>query len=207
MTGFDVLTNSHGILIEVCTHVSGFNCGFDCTYRYEFSGNGILSVTLEAVPFGVPMDLPRFGLDIILPETMEKHCWYGRGPFENYVDRCAAAPLGRYESTVTEQYVPHIIPQACGNKTGVRWATFSDDQGHGLQIKSSSHFECSALHYTAEDLSSARHCWELQPRPEIYCTLDWMQRGVGEGGCGVDTLDQYRLRRLPQSIHFIFSPL
>jgi len=55
-------------------------------------------------------------------------------------------------------------------------------------------FEFSASHYTAEDLFRARHTCDLQARPEVILNLDCIQRGLGTGSCGPDTLPRYRIR-------------
>ena len=47
--------------------------------------------------------------------------WYGRGPLETYVDRESSEQLGRWRSTVAEQYVPYVLPQEHGNHTDTRW--------------------------------------------------------------------------------------
>ena len=72
-------------------------------------------------------NLPRIGLTMQLPAGFEQFTWYGRGPHENYTDRNVGARYGRFQSTVTEQYVPYILPQENGNKTGVRWLTLSNE--------------------------------------------------------------------------------
>jgi len=104
-----------------------------------------------------------------------------------------AATVGRYRSTVTEQYVAYIMPQEHGQKTGVRRLTLLDGEGSGLSVEGDPTFEFSASHFTARDLFMAKHTFELKPRPEVILNLDCAQRGLGTGSCGPDTLAQYRL--------------
>ncbi|MCP4756992.1 MAG: DUF4981 domain-containing protein, partial [Proteobacteria bacterium] len=66
-------------------------------------------------------DLPRVGVSLTLNSGYESLVWFGRGPHENYCDRNAGVAVGRYSSTVDEQYVPYILPQENGNKTETRW--------------------------------------------------------------------------------------
>ncbi len=70
----------------------------------------------------------------MLPPALEQLTWYGRGPWENYSDRKAAAMVGVYHSTVTHEYVPYIMPQEYGHKTDVRWLRLTDAAGRGLQV-------------------------------------------------------------------------
>ncbi|MCL4828097.1 MAG: beta-galactosidase, partial [Caldilinea sp.] len=125
--------------------------------------------------------------------ALEQLEWFGRGPWENYNDRKVSALVGRYRSTVTEQYVPYIMPQEHGHHTDVRWLTLTDARGAGLQVHGAPTIEFSASHFTANDLFQARHTYELTPRPEVYLNLDWGQRGLGTASCGPDTLPQYCL--------------
>jgi hypothetical protein len=55
--------------------------------------------------------IPRVGWDAVFPQTFDKVSWYGRGPHETYADRWTGAQLGRWNGTVSEQYVyphPHL---------------------------------------------------------------------------------------------------
>ena len=48
-------------------------------------------------------------------------------------------------------------------------------------------------HFTAADLTAAKHTNELEPRPEVLLSLDHAQRGLGTASCGPDTATRYRL--------------
>ncbi len=137
-------------------------------------------------------DLPRLGVVLALPAGMEKLSWYGRGPFENYWDRKRAAMIDLYESTVTGQYVPYIVPQEHGNHTDVRWLSLENKKVR-LFITVNAPIEFTASHFSAQDLYAANHTYDLKPRPETILSLDVHQRGLGTASCGPDTLPQYRL--------------
>jgi len=138
-------------------------------------------------------DLPRLGVRLKLPATLEQFSWFGRGPVETYVDRKQSGVERVHFSTVTGQYVPYILPQDHGNLTDVRWLQLSDEE-RSLCITPSDLIEASVSHYPHEILTPAMHTYELVPRPETWLSLDVMQRGVGGASCGPDTLQQYRLR-------------
>jgi hypothetical protein len=142
-----------------------------------------------------------------LPGGYEQFTWYGRGPHETYVDRKEGAQVGVYSGAVDEQYVPYVVPQENGNKTEVRWATLTDAEGVGLSAiahakrgaspgdhEEPSLLEVSAHHYTAEDLTDARHTCELKRREEITLNLDYGQSGLGGASCGPGRLDKYQLK-------------
>lgn len=138
-------------------------------------------------------DIPRAGLRLVLPQGWEHFRWFGRGPWENYPDRCAAALHGIYENTVRGEFVPYIMPQENGLKTGVRWVELSHFNGAVFRVESKAPMAASALHATAEGMSAATHLEELAPVAETYLSLDAAHRGVGTMSCGPDTLETYRL--------------
>jgi beta-galactosidase len=139
-------------------------------------------------------DLPRVGVTLALQPGLDQLTWFGRGPHENYADRKASAAVGRYSATVAEMYVPYIVPQEHGGRCDVRWLRLADDEGTGLCIAAPEHFQFSASHFTGDDLFRAHHTNELEPRPEVILNLDGIQRGLGTGSCGPDTLPRYRIR-------------
>jgi len=116
-----------------------------------------VDVELFVEPVDVPRILPRLGICMSLDETLERFEYFGRGPHENYVDRKTSAALGRYSSTVTDQYVPYVKPQETGNREEVRWAALSNASGRGVLMVGSSPLSVSALHFTASDLAEAKH--------------------------------------------------
>ncbi|MDD3119072.1 MAG: glycoside hydrolase family 2 TIM barrel-domain containing protein [Victivallales bacterium] len=155
---------------------------------------------------GMP-DLPRLGVVMTLPPELEQLEWFGRGPQENYRDRQAGYPVGRYRSTVTDQYVPYIMPQEHGNKTDVRWLALTGPNGAGMLFSGMAVMEFTASHYRAEDLFRAFHTCELQPRPEITLCLDYHQSGLGTNSCGPMALDQYKLFPGVYSFNYRMRPL
>ncbi len=136
-------------------------------------------------------DLPRIGISFQLQEGFEEFEWYGNGPHESYCDRLAGVRVGRFQSSVNDQYVPYIVPQEHGNKTGLRWMMLKDGNRAGLLISSTGLFEGSVSHYPDEILYSTPHAYELKAHPDTFVYLDHRQRGLGTGSCGPDTLEHY----------------
>ena len=166
---------------------------FTHVHRYTLTPSGALQVENTVQIANEITDLPRVGVGLALAPGIEQLAWYGRGPWENYSDRKAAAMVGLYRSTVAEQYVPYIMPQEHGHKTDVRWLSLVGADGRGLRVAGQPWIEFSASHYGDDDLFRARHTIDLQPRPEVILNLDCAQRGLGTASCGPDTLETYRL--------------
>ncbi len=165
----------------------------NCKTVYSIGQEGNIDILSSITVPQKLNDLPRIGFSIMLKEGFENLQWFGRGPWENYADRKASAQVGRYQSTVREQYVPYIMPQEHGNKADVRWAALEDGSGLGLLAVGKPIFSFSASHFTAADLFAARHTTDLTPRPETVFNIDLAQRGLGTYSCGPDTLDSYKI--------------
>jgi beta-galactosidase len=173
---------------------------FNCDIVYTILGTGEVLVDTHVLPGeGLPF-LPRIGLQLRLPGGFEQLTWYGRGPHETYVDRKEGAPVGVYTGSVDEQFIPYIVPEENGNKTDVRWVTLTNPQGVGLHASGDRLLEVSAHHYTPEDLTEARHPYELKRREEIVLHLDYGQSGLGSASCGPGRLEKYKLQ--PEEIRY-----
>jgi len=166
---------------------------FDCEYAYMIYGSGDVIVETHVIPGKRLPQLPRIGLQMVVPGEYNTFTWYGRGPIETYPDRKLGAPIGIYRGTVDEQYVPYIMPQENGNKTDVRWAALSND-GYGLLAVAMPLLNVSVHHFTTEDLTRATHTYELQRREEITLNLDYAQSGLGGASCGPGVLPQYQVQ-------------
>ncbi len=157
----------------------------------RFLSGGIIELAEDVRVPEELADLPRIGvrLDLTALEALE---WYGRGPHECYPDRDRGAAVGRYASTVTDQYVPYVMPQEHGLHTDTRWCTLSDGTVT-VRIDAPEPFMFSALHHTPEALTAATHDVELVADPHTIVHIDHAHRGLGTASCGPDTLPRYRI--------------
>ncbi len=196
-----------GPVVEVVVNATGREQwdDFKHTARYRLNSAGELRVENQVLIGNNLTDLPRVGVRMALSGELENLAWYGRGPWENYSDRKASAMVGLYEGTVSEQYVPYIMPQESGHKSDVRWLKVSGTDGKGLKVEGDGLIAFNASHFTDEDVYSCKHTYELLPRKEVILNLDLAQRGLGTGSCGPDTLEQYRLLEKEYSFSFILK--
>lgn len=161
-------------------------------HEYRITPRGRIEVTnCVSADTDLP-SLPRIGVAMETPAGFEQVEWFGRGPHENYIDRNAGAPVGRYTGTVDEQFVPYILPQENGSKSEARW--FSVTNGSvGVTFRAEGVFEFSVRHFRDNDLFACYHTNELEDvrRAETVIHIDHRQRGLGTGSCGPQTLSKY----------------
>ncbi|HUP85211.1 MAG TPA: glycoside hydrolase family 2 TIM barrel-domain containing protein [Acidimicrobiales bacterium] len=158
---------------------------------HALDGDGIL-VEEEVVVGDEYGDLARVGSVLVIGAGLEHLEWFGRGPVETYPDRKLGAPVRRWTSTVTDEYVPYVKPQEHGGHEDVRWVRLLDEGGRGVELRFDDRpLHVSVSHFAARDLAEARHDVELVARSEVIVHVDAAHRGLGTASCGPDTLHQY----------------
>jgi beta-galactosidase len=170
------------------------------------AGGGVLVEETVTVPDELA-DLGRIGLVLETVAGLERAEWFGRGPVETYPDRRRGGAIARWESIVTDLYVPYVRPQENGGRNGVRWLELSDGAGRGIRLATDRPCQVSATHYRASDLAAARHDVELRPRPETIVHIDVAHRGLGTASCGPDTLPEYRIAPGTYKWSWLIAPL
>ncbi len=173
--------DTHSAEVRVETHIVAPGCDAgilsEVTYRVLDDGEIVVSNTVlldERLPF-----IPRIGLELMLPAGVERLIWFGRGPHENYCDRVHGAAVGRYVSTVSEQFTPYVFTQESGGKEDTRWLALTHDDGVGLMVIGLAPFHFDALHYAVADLAQAGHPHELTRLDETILHIDHRHMGVG----------------------------
>jgi beta-galactosidase len=178
------------------------------TNVYTVLGDGSIEVESSLAPgAGLPV-LPRFGIQLRVPGEFSSVEWYGRGPQENYWDRNSGAAVGRYSMAVDELFFPYIEPQESGNRTDVRWVTFTDRAGFGLRATGMPLLYFSAWHFPAEELERHKHPSEIVRSDDITVNLDYRQMGVGgDNSWGAWPHREYQLPAQPYEYKFRLEPV
>jgi len=184
---------------------------------YVIFGNGTVRVT-TALRTTSTDQLLRFGVDLIMPPGFENIDWYTRGPSENLSDRLTGSYIGRYQTTVTDNFWPYVKPQDTGTHQDTRYmALTSDSKDKGLMIVATGSrlFEANALHYTWRDMNSGtdwwstgiKHPYQLSPRSETIVSVSYGSRGTGNESCmSVPPLSAYQLQAGNRSYSYTFVP-
>ena len=138
-------------------------------------------------------DVARVGTNFELKGHLSDLTWFGSGPHESYPDR-KIARIGRYISSVANQYIPYVRPQENGGHSGVRWFELTNAAGHGLRIQLSKPSQVSVTPNRAVDLADATHDVEVNACGNTVVHIDAAHRGVGTASCGPDTIDKYIIK-------------
>ncbi len=205
-------TGPEQVQIEVVTILAAQGSQYNS--RYTILGSGDIFIENRFIPGSPDLpELPRFGMQMVLPVEFDNMEWYGRGPHESYWDRKTSASVGHYHGKVIDQHHPYIRPQESGNKTDVRWVALTDDQGIGLLAVGMPLLSVSANHYLIGDFENGpekeqRHATDLKKRDLVTWNLDYKQMGVGgDNSWGARPLDKYTLYPKKYSYKFRLRPL
>ncbi|MFB3903896.1 MAG: glycoside hydrolase family 2 TIM barrel-domain containing protein [Acidobacteriota bacterium] len=196
-------------LVEVVVRMSLPKGQADYTMTYTISGDSRLQMQVHFVPkAGLTGFLPRLGTRMAIPQKMNRVRWYGRGPHETYWDRKTGARFGVYSATIEDLVYPYPRAQQNGNRTDVRWVSFTDADGRGFRVTGPVQFEFTARPYSMQDLAAATHDYQLPRRDFNEILLDHKQMGVGgDNSWGAQVHDEYSLRVQPYSYTLIFEPI
>ena len=188
------------------------------TLTYVIHGNAVLDVTQSLEARGDSTRVPEmlnYGMMMQLPAQYDQVRYYGRGPVENYVDRCESQHVGLYHTSVDAMFYPYIRPQETGTHTGIRYfKVLSPGGGLGV-VPRGSLMQASALHYDLDELDEGmekhqRHPSQLAKSQYTVLLFELAQAGVG----GIDSwsqnaeaLPQYRVGYGSKVFRFSLRPL
>lgn len=166
-----------------------------CPYTIEYTVYSNNTVDMKVTLNPMVEDLRRLGVGMIFVKGFEDIDYYAKGPWENYNDRQQASFVGRYSTTVTDMFTPYAHPQSCGNRQDMREISlFKKQTKKGIKIESDKPIAFSMLHFDDTDfIKDELHPWELNPREEVYAHFDFVQRGLGNGSCGPQTIKKYQV--------------
>ncbi|MDA3845387.1 MAG: beta-galactosidase small subunit, partial [Vallitaleaceae bacterium] len=158
--------------------------------EYKIYENGYIHIKSTIIP---KHDLIRFGQSMLFNKELSQVAWCGRGPHENYIDRCSSAYYGIYELPVSDMTHYYLRPQENGNRTGIKWLELKQSKalGNNMSMRfqnGEGELNASVWPYTIQDLEKATHIHELKATIEDHedemqtyyqINIDAGQRGVG----------------------------
>jgi beta-galactosidase len=177
--------------------------------KYRIFGDGRIEVRnlLTTAAKSLP-EIPRIGMRMRISKVYDNMEYFGRGPWENYIDRKTSALISRYSGKVSEQSFLYVRPQENNYKTDIRWFRLTDETGNGLMVIGKPVFCSSALNNAMEDFDDGeskdqRHINDIIPADFIEWQIDYKQMGVGgDNSWGARPLDKYTL--YPGEYHYEF---
>ena len=178
---------------------------FDITTDWVIFANGTIVAENNIVPVGKQPDLARTGFRMILPTDVNNYTWYGRGPFDSYVDRKSANDFGLWNGKSADM-THYTTPQDSGNREDTMWLAMTDKKGKGLLFTSDDNFSFSALDYSAEEMGTRGHPIDLPEKSgNVYLNIAKNTLGLGGASCGPGPMQKYQLKAEPTNFRYVIQ--
>lgn len=197
-------------VVETRAAAGSWNRGLATTYTWTAEGDGV-RLSVKVVPDGDwsgewgDMILPRLGVRVGVPASLNHAAWYGYGPGEAYPDTRSGVKLGQYGLSIDELQTPYVFPQENGSRIDVRWADFAGPEG-GLRVEGTPHFAFAARRWTTEQLQAARHTTDLVPGDNVWLNIDHAVNGIGTASCGEGVLPEHKLHVSETEFSVVLRP-
>lgn len=185
---------------------------FTTQTAFKIMDDGTIFVSSVIDPAVKNVVLPKVGYVLEMPEGFENFTWFGRGPWDSYLDRKESCFEGVYNSTVNEQWTGFVLPQEMGNKEEVRWMSMTDAEGTGVLFIAPDKMAASVAHWRAGDMyvnrdNRVKHPYQMNFRKNTVVCLDARNRALGNASCGPDVREVYELKADNTIFNFIISPI
>lgn len=183
-------SNPRSVVVAVKGTIAAVGAAYSITYTIDGQGEMVVECRLDA---STPLpELPRFGTEWQLAEKFGHLEWFGRGPWPTYADR-KFEPIGRYRSTVKNNFIDYHRPQENGNKVDLYWFAVMDKNAKGLAFVGEE-LSCNAQPWSKIAMGQTDYSWKLPRTDRVYINVDLAQMGVGgENSWGALPREIYRL--------------
>lgn len=195
---------------EIITDYALINDSGSLIIHYNFYHSGIIKVSYYLNgKAGLP-SIPKVGMQTAINKSFTQIDYFGKGPYENYIDRNYAMDAGVYSQPIYDFMENYVVPQENGNRTDVRWMFLHDPKTKdGLLVVADSLLSMSAWPYTEENIQHARHTNKLTDAGFITLNIDLIQMGVGGNDSWSEVaapLEKYQLKEKAYSYTFYLVP-
>ncbi len=148
------------------------------TKNYTLYNDGALGVAMQMKGAKSTPDLIRFGVTMGVSPTLTNSSYYGYGPHESYIDRKKSVELGEWSEQSADLYFNYVFPQESGKRTGVQRLAMSGAK-RSMQVIGAPEFEFSVWRYSAENLETSRHPYDLVDLGYFTLNIDSVQAALG----------------------------
>lgn len=203
----ETLVNEHGVLLveHLAVVAATVQKILDVVITWKIDCCGKISSVISATKDEELPDLPRFGIRMFLPKSLENVGYFGMGPQESYRDKHQGSSHGWYRSKVSLMHEDYIRPQENGSHFDCDYVEVANTQ-FGITIVSDQPFSFNASVYTQEELENAAHNYELVEADSTVLCIDYALNGIGSNSCGPVVLDSYRFNDTAFQFRFELVP-
>ncbi len=176
LNDFKVDTSETNVTV---TTLHSYSEKLSVTTQYAVTGDGAVKVTMSLNADESLTSMPRLGMTTNVSKMLSNMSVYGRGPYENYIDRNNSADISIYSGKVEDFIYHYARPQENGNRTDVDWLKLANSQGLTLTFDGKEDLSVSVWPWSASNLADAQHTYDLVDQGKFTVNIDLIQQGVG----------------------------
>ncbi|MDE6767095.1 MAG: hypothetical protein K2J35_02735, partial [Eubacterium sp.] len=171
-------------------------------------GDGTVKADYNCIGAGAVKFIPRFGLQLEMPQEYSNVKYFGLGPDVNYPDFKEHAITGVFETAVADMREDYIKPQESGARCETRFAEITNDDGIGFRFEAvDKPFVFSANPFTAQSCAKAMHREDLKATTTCI-NIDSEMLGAGSNACGPVPAKEYQLGSLKgKTLSVVIKPV
>ncbi|MGY6647528.1 glycoside hydrolase family 2 TIM barrel-domain containing protein [Wenyingzhuangia sp. IMCC45574] len=170
---------------------------------YTFLSDGKVGVKMDMDAKESLPSLIRFGMEMGIAKDYIQTNFYGKGPWENYIDRKRGATVDEYTFKTKDLFTNYVYPQENGNRSDVRWLELNTTKKASLHILGAQNFNFSIWPYSAKNITTAKHPFDL--KDQGFYTLNIDSAHYSLGGTLSETLPKYLLPAGKYSLEFVIK--
>lgn len=171
------------------------------TYTFLSDGRVVVNIDMDAKE-SIP-SLVRYGMTMGVPSNYTNTTFYGKGPWENYIDRKRGTDVDEFTFKTDDLFYNYVKPQENANRSDVRWLEFSTAKKSKIKFTGSPEFGFSVWPYSAQNIEEAKHPYDLKNQGFYTLNLDLVQMSVG--GTLSETLPQFIIHSGKYNFEFVIE--
>lgn len=176
LSSFNVEQAANKVVVNVVhKHTDKINVAIN----YTISTNGDITVDFTLSSDTTLNSMPRLGMTTTVDKALSNMSFFGRGPFENYVDRNSGSDISLYSGTVEDFVYHYARPQENGNRTDVDWLTLGSNKGSKVTFNGKEPLSTSVWPWTHENVDESVHTYDLVDQGAFTVNIDHKQAGIG----------------------------
>lgn len=190
--------------------------------KYTIFNDGKIKVDnhFDATESKLPL-LFRVGMRMQMPSQFVNAEYYGRGPWDNYIDRKTSTFVDRYKSPIKEMVEKYVFAQENAHHIDASWLAVTNKSGRGLLVASDDTFEFNVSNYLLETISNGddwhndaaagtapekKHRNAYKPSDKVDLFIDYRMQGVGgNNSWGHWPEPQYRIVPKDTNVEYSFT--
>lgn len=173
------------------------------TVTYRIMSDAKVAVSMQMEAKETLPSLINYGMTVGVPKTYKNTKFYGKGPWENYIDRKRATVVDEFIFKTDDLFTNYIYPQGNGNRSDVRWLQLSESKRPGIVVTGAPEFGFSIWPYSSENIEKAKHPYDLVAQDFYTLNLNLVQASVG--GTLSETLPQFVIKAGKHNFSYVLE--